>query len=124
MLERGGPFKYTRVSGKIEFEDGTPIPVGCRLIFVAQNVEAVGNSFPRPGMANVDADGNFDCVTSYKYGDGLIPGKHKVVIQSASEQSGKPVVPKECLSEATTPLEIDTADSPLDIKVPKPKGNR
>ena len=37
----------------------------------------------------------FDCVTSYKYGDGLVPGKHKVVIQAADERDGKPVVPKE-----------------------------
>ena len=47
------------------------------------------------GMANVDSNGEFDCVTSYKYGDGLVPGTHKVVIQAANERDGKPVVPKE-----------------------------
>lgn len=114
------PFKYTKASGKVTYEDGTPIP-GVRLVFVAQDVAAVGISHPRPAMANVDAQGNFDCVTSYKYGDGLIPGKHKVFLQGAVENSGKPTVPKEYLSELTTPLIVDTANVPLDIKIPKPK---
>lgn len=93
-------------------------------MFSSQDVAPVENAYPRPGMANVDANGNFDCVTSYKYGDGLVPGKHKVAIQAANERDGKLVVPKEYASTETTPLVIDTADSPLDIKVPKPKGNR
>ena len=120
----GGPFDYVRVSGKITYDDGTPIPGGCRLAFVAQDAAPVGNSYPRPGMANVDGEGKFDCATSYKYGDGLIPGKHKVVIQNVSEQSGKPAVPKEFTNEATTTLIVDTHDAPFDLKVPKPKGNR
>jgi hypothetical protein len=90
-------------------------------VFIAQDVAAVGNSYPRPGMANVDGAGNFDCVTSYKYGDGLIPGKHKVVFQSVTEQSGRPVVPKEYLSETSTPLVIDTSNLPLEIRIAKPK---
>lgn len=75
-------------------------------------------------MANTDANGNFDCVTSYKYGDGLIPGKHKVVIKSGGDQGGKATVTKEYTSESTSPLVIDTANSPLDIKLPKPKVTR
>ncbi|MFO0788161.1 MAG: hypothetical protein U0805_01810 [Pirellulales bacterium] len=114
------PFKYTKASGKVTYEDGTPIP-GVRLVFVAQDVAAVGTAHPRPAMANVDSQGNFDCVTSYKYGDGLIPGKHKVFIQASADTGGKTTVPKEYLSELTTPLVIDTANLPLEIKVPKPK---
>jgi hypothetical protein len=120
----GGPFKYVRVSGKVTYEDGSPIPGGCRLMFSSQDVAPVANAYPRPGMANVDANGDFDCVTSYKYGDGLVPGKHKVAIQAANERDGKLVVPTVYASTETTPLVIDTADSPLEIKVPRPKGNR
>ena len=119
-----GPFKYVAVSGKVTYDDGSPIPGGCRLMFNSIDVAPVGNAYPRPGMANVDANGNFDCVTSYKYGDGLVRGKHKVAIQAANERDGKLVVPKEYASTEMTPMEIDTADSPLDIKVPKPKGIR
>jgi hypothetical protein len=118
-----GPFKYVPVSGKVTYEDGSPIPGGCRLMFSSMDVAPVGTAHPRPGMANVDANGNFDCVTSYKYGDGLVKGKHKVAVQAANEREGKPVVPKEYASTETTPLEIDAANTPLDIKVPKPKAN-
>jgi hypothetical protein len=117
----GGPFKYVRVSGKITYDDGTPIPGGCRLLFRSLDAAPVGNAFPRPGMAIVDANGNFDAVTSYKYGDGLVSGKHKVAIQTANERDDKLIVPKDYASTESTPLVIDTADSPLEIKVPKPK---
>jgi hypothetical protein len=120
----GGPFKYVRASGKISYDDGSAIPGGCRLIFSSMDVAPVGTAHPRPGMANVDAEGKFNEVTSYKFGDGLVPGKHKVVIQAANERDGKPLVPKEYISAETTPLIVDTADSPFDLKVPKPKGTR
>jgi hypothetical protein len=121
----GSPFDYTRVSGRITYEDGTPIPGGgLRLVFVAVEAAPIGTAHPRPALANTDAEGKFECVTSYKYCDGLIPGKHKVVIQSASEQAGRVVVPREYMSELTTPLVVDTADSPLEIKVPKPQTQR
>jgi hypothetical protein len=120
----GGPFKYIRVSGKVSYEDGSPIPGGCKLTFISQDVAPVGNAYPRQGIANVNAEGEFESVTSYKYADGLVPGKHKVVIQAANERDGKPVVPKEYANVETTPLVIDTANLPLDIKVPKPKANR
>jgi hypothetical protein len=120
----GGPFDYVPVSGSVKYDDGTTIPDGCRLIFTAQGVDPVGTAHPRPAMANVDANGNFDCVTSYKYCDGLIPGQHKVVIQAASERATTPIVPKEYTSVQTTPLIVDTADAPFEIKVPKPKPGR
>jgi hypothetical protein len=120
----GGPFDYVEVSGTITYDDGTPIPGGCRLVFTAQDVAAVGNAHPRPGMAKTNAEGVFDCVTSYKHCDGLIPGKHKVTVQSTAERDGEPVVPKEYASALTTPLVVDTADAPFQIKVPKPAGNR
>jgi hypothetical protein len=120
----GGPFKYVRASGKITYEDGSPIPGGCRLIFTSQDVSAVGNAYPRPGMAIVDGNGNFDAITSYKYGDGLVPGKHKVAVQTSNERDSKLIVPREYASMESTPLVVDTADSPFDIKVPKPKAAR
>jgi predicted small lipoprotein YifL len=116
-----GPYKYVPASGKITYEDGTPIPLGSmRLLFVAIDAPPIDGAYPRPAMAHVDASGEFAAVTSYKHGDGLIPGRHKVVIQAPTESEGRPVIPKSCISEATTPLVVDTADVPLVIKVPKP----
>jgi hypothetical protein len=115
----GGPFEYVPVSGKVTYEDGSPLPGAFKLIFIAQDAAAVEGAHPRPARANVDAQGAFDCVTSHKYGDGLIPGKHKVVLQIGSGD-GKPAVAREYSSSESTPLVIDTADAPLEIKVPKP----
>jgi hypothetical protein len=114
-----GPFDYVKVSGDIAYEDGTPLPGGYRLTFVAQEAPKVEGAFPRPAEALVDGQGKFEAVTSHKFGDGLIPGKHKVVIQP-DRSSAKPVVPAEYTSSETTPLVVDTADRPLKIRVPKP----
>ena len=119
----GSPYDYTKVSGKITYEDGSPIPGGrLRLRFVALDAPQVENAHPRPAFANPNIDGEFDSVTSYKYGDGLIPGKHKVAIEVGGAPSSVSPVPKEYLSSSTTPITVDTNKSPFDIKVPRPKG--
>jgi hypothetical protein len=120
----GSPYRYDKASGKIYYEDGSPLR-NVRLQFVAQDAPAVEGSHPRPAVANVNDQGEFDCVTSYKYGDGLIPGKHKVAIDAGGNpENSATVVPKEYTSIATTPLMVDTASLPLEIKVPKPKAKR
>jgi hypothetical protein len=117
----GGPFHYQEVQGTLTYEDGTPIPSGgIQLKFIALDVAAVEDSHPRPAIANLDAQGEFPCVTSYKYGDGLVPGKHKIAILGAKDNHGKLLVPKECTHVTTTPLIVDTADAPFEIKVPRP----
>lgn len=118
----GSPFKYVKVSGSIRYEDGSPIPPnGIELRFSPLDAPKRENVFPRPAVARINENGEFDCVTSYKYGDGLIPGRHKVAIDLGSAANPKPVVPKEYTSIATTPLEVDTQNAPFEIKVPKPK---
>lgn len=118
----GSPYSYVKATGKLTYEDGTPLPSrGIRLQFAAQEAPAVAGAHPRPGIANVNEAGEFDCVTSYKYGDGMIPGRHKVAIEQATDGKGQLLVPKEYTSIATTPLMIDTANLPLEIRVPKPK---
>jgi len=49
-----------------------------------------------------------------------VPGKHKVSIIYATDAQGKLLIPEEYTDLTTTPLVIDTADSPLVIKVPRP----
>jgi hypothetical protein len=117
----GSPFKYVKASGKITYEDGSPLK-NVRLLFDSQDAPSVEGAHPRPAVANVNDQGEFDCVTSYKYGDGLIPGKHKVAIDAGGPDN--PSVAKEYQSMATTPLIVDTATLPLEIKVPKPKAKK
>jgi hypothetical protein len=120
----GSPYEYVNASGRIGYEDGTAISAsGFRLLFTAIDAPQIEGAHPRPGVAEVDEKGEFTCVTSYKYGDGLVPGRHKVAIQDVKDKQGRLLVPKEFTNVATTPLTVDTKDAPFDIKVPKPKGN-
>ena len=115
----GSPFDYVKVSGKLTYDDGTPIPAqGIKLIFDSQ-APPVGDAHPRPGSVMVDASGEFKDVTSYKYADGLVPGEHKVSILYATDAKGKLLVPPEYTKGSTTPLVVDTANSPFEIKIPR-----
>jgi hypothetical protein len=120
----GKPWDLVQVNGKVTYEDGSAIPVGSmKLYFASQAPPADAKTFPRQGSVGVNvSDGTFQDVTTYKYADGLIAGKHKVVV--AAYDSGardlSPKVPREYTSAATTPVEIDTANLPLEIKIRKP----
>lgn len=116
------PFEYQPVAGKITYEDGQPISTGgLQLYFAAQVDSPDGESYPRTAMAHVDGAGEFKAVTSYKYGDGLVPAEHKVTIKVGPGPGGKPLVPKEYGEAQTTPLLVDSKGKDfLEIKVPRP----
>jgi hypothetical protein len=116
-----GPFEYIPVHGKVMFEDGAAIPAGGIVLqFKAIDAKPIGEITPRVAEAQVDGEGMFACATSYKFGDGLIPGKHKVAIQYATDAQGKLLIPKDYTSLATTPLVIDTGEGEIEAKVPRP----
>lgn len=124
-----GPFEYVPVSGRLVYEDGAPIPAqGVRLQFFVQDVAPVEGAHPRPGAAMLDEQGSFASATSYRYADGLTPGRHRVSIDYATDAEGKLLVPREYVHASTTPLEvvIDAAGGPpvLDLRVPRPKTGR
>ncbi len=119
------PYEPIKVSGKVTYEDGSPIPVpSMRLVFEPQVAPLDAKTYPRKGMVDVGADGTFDKVTTYKFGDGLIPGKHKVVIVPAESArataQSTPAVPREYSDGTTTPLIVSTDELPLHIKIRKP----
>lgn len=120
----GDPFSYVPVTGKVTYEDGSRIAAPeIILTFVSETPPIDKKTFPRAAMVPVDvATGKFGVPSTHKAGDGLIRGKHKVVISTLSHQpiSGK-FVPKEYADDKTTPLEVDTAQTPFEIKVRKPK---
>lgn len=121
----GSPFDYVPASGRLTYEDGQPIPAaGIRLQFFVQDVAPVDGAHPKPAAAHLDAQGNFTCVTSYRYGDGLIPGRHKISIDYAADATGKLLVPREYAHAASTPLEVvidgDSAAT-LVLKTPRPR---
>ncbi len=120
----GAPFAQVNVSGKVTYEDGSLIPAERLVItFVPQTPAKDAKTHPRPGRAEVNvADGTFDTVTTNTYGDGVVSGKHKVLVE-AQTAVGTPSgeVPAEYADGGKTPLIVDTADAPWEIRIGKPQ---
>ena len=119
------PFELIKVSGKITYEDGTLIPAEgnyVRLTFYPQSPPLDSKTHPRPGTAEVDLlDGTFTCATTRRSGDGLTAGKHKVVVSTTVLQVVPKGVPPEYNDPDRTPLEVDTAQQPFELKIRKPQ---
>jgi len=118
----GAPFPYDQVSGTIRYTDGEPIPcVRLLVTLVPQGGPIDAKTYPRPAQVIVHPDGTFDLATTINYGDGAIRGRHKVTIVALDENE-QPLgtVPPQYASEATTPLEFDTIQTPWEIIVERP----
>ena len=117
------PFQLVTASGKVTYEDGTPIPVdSLTLTFFPQTASATADIHPRPGVAVVDAaTGQFKSVTTHKANDGLVFGKHKVVLGMPGGVPPLAVVPRNYIDLATTPLQVDTDKQPFVLQVKKPR---
>jgi endoglucanase len=119
-----GPFTYVKVSGKVTYNDGSPLGRGISLLFVPQT-KAIGKAHPRIGeTVRVDPKtGEFTEVTSAAPFDGVVRGKHKVLVVGGNHSKlPASVLGPEYHDAKTTPLEVDTDDLPWIIRVPKPKG--
>ncbi len=115
------PFSYVPVSGSVKYEDDTLIPAA-HITVTFQPLEGSidKRTKPRSGDANVNVeDGTFTAATSHKFGDGIVPGRHKVTVRAFDAGMNEvPLIPKQYTLVAETPLEIDSKDSPFDIRVP------
>ena len=118
----GDPFSYVHVSGKVTYDDGSLIPADVLLTFYPQGGSIDSKTHPRPGESSVDrATGEFRVVTSHKFDDGLVRGKHKVTLRDGLRRPlPSSIVPEEYSDFARTPLEVDTADQPFQLRVRKP----
>jgi hypothetical protein len=117
------PFSYMKVHGTVSYDDGALIPAERLMVsFEPQTTKAAGNLHPRVANSLVDVTtGKFSYVTSHTPGDGLVRGEHKVIVTSSDGRPLPPkIVPAEYASFEKTPLRVDTAHLPFEIKVPKP----
>lgn len=116
------PFKFVPASGRLTYEDGTPLPTegGLRVIFSPTAPPVDGEMYPPSSAAFPDADGNFSRVSSSRPGGGLVRGEHKVAVLYQDIDS-KRFVPREYISPKTTPLTVNTDDAPFEIRIPRPK---
>jgi hypothetical protein len=110
------PFDSVPVSGRVTFEDGSPAPVG--KIFFKCLEPPIEGMHPRVASVPVQSDGTFENVTTYKFGDGLVIGRHKVSLVGDAK-----AIPKEYTMTTHTPLEIEVTESGqyLEIKIPRPR---
>jgi hypothetical protein len=118
----GNPFDSVPVSGRVMYEDGSPVPVqGIKLYFHSQLPPQEGKH-PRPATVGVGSDGSFKDITTYKHADGLVLGKHKVTLVVANAERVADKIPIEYTKPETSPLFIEVTKSGqvLEIKIPKP----
>jgi hypothetical protein len=119
------PYTVAPVSGKVTYEDGSPIPgTDVQIMFVPQTPPVSAKEYPRPASGSVSlADGSFECMTTNQYGDGATVGPQKVLVLSINEQ-GKPsgAVPAEYANVGQTPLTADVSagHGPYSFKIEKP----
>ena len=91
-------------------------------MFVPEAPPKDKKTVPRPGEVGVDVrTGKFGNPTSHKSNDGLVSGKHKVTITTRNHAPlPANLIPPEYADYKNTPLEVDTAQQPFELKVRKP----
>ncbi len=123
----GGSSDHVKVSGKVTYDDGSLIPVkGLQVVFYpqvrprSQAASPKSEKNPRVGRAAVnEKDGTFDTVTTYRYGDGLPPGKYVVTLEDVERR-----LPAEYASPDAALFHADTKDSPFTFLVKKPRSKK
>ncbi len=119
------PYTVVPVSGKVTYDDGTPIPgTDIQIVFVPQAQPINPKEYPRRAYGTVSrSDGRFDQMTTNQFGDGVTVGPQKVMVISLNEQ-GKPsgAVPAQYADPVETPLTADVTSggSPYAFQVAKP----
>jgi hypothetical protein len=120
------PFDLVPVNGKVAYDDGGLIKAGS-IVVTFNPVDAVtvdGVTTPGAQTSVNVADGSFADVTTRRPGDGLIRGRHKVVVLSYDARAdGRPVpnkaVPVRYRKVDATSLEVDVTEPNqfIEIKV-------
>ena len=123
------PFALASVEGKITYADGSLIEADQIVVrFFPQGIPIQGKKAPRVGETRADVtDGSFSDFTTWKYGDGVMVGTHKVVaisLRATSYGGEEPSdeIPQQYHDPKTTPLEVEvtgSGDSSLLLKVQK-----
>jgi hypothetical protein len=122
---QGAPFDIVPVHGKVTYEDGTPIPGHQVLVkFHPQFEGKDAKTQPRYAQAEVSKTGEFVEATTWKYGDGAIPGPHKVTVEALSKTyAPNGNVDPIYANPETTPLtaEVKASGDTFEFTVKKPK---
>jgi hypothetical protein len=121
-----GPLpKLAPVSGKLTYDDGSPVP-GHRIqiVFIPLVPEGQSSNRDRPSIADVNAeDGTFKVASTYEEGDGATVGMHRIMV-TVLGLDGKlsDAIPRVFADPRTTPLKIEIEDRKnwIHFQVPRP----
>jgi hypothetical protein len=113
-----GPFSAVPVSGKVTFRDGSLIKADRIVVTLVPQGAAASGKMAAPGArgdVNV-ADGTFAGLTTHKPMDGVVLGRHKVVVQPLKKGPGGMdmplnVIPARYTQPDKTPLEVEVKKS-------------
>ena len=121
---RDNPYDVVRITGTLTYEDGSLIPGEMITLMLVSQAEALDRTtHPRTGRGQVRVeDGSFIGISTYDYGDGVILGKHKVVLRALGpNESPSDAIPPEYTDATTTPLSIEVGQQRhFDLKIRKP----
>lgn len=112
-----------RGSGCVSYEDGTPIPEKPLVLNFHPVSAAEHNHMSRPAASAIvdSSTGRFKQVTTRRFGDGLVSGQHRVTVHLPGRKAlPATVAAPEYSDEAKTPLKVDTAVQPFDIRLKRP----
>ncbi len=112
------------VSGKVTYEDGSPVPANSiELQFLTPQKLVEQKNFPHAAVARVNTrDGTFSEMTTWQHGDGAIAGEHVVVVSRAGdERDPGAVVPREYRGDRVHPNKVFVApdENVFHITIPK-----
>jgi len=114
----GEPFATVPVRGKVTFRDGSLIKADRIVItFIPQGASASGKAVPGGARGEVKvADGTFGDLTTHKPMDGVVLGRHKVVVQPLKKGPGGMDMPARAIpvrytQPDKTPLEVEVKKS-------------
>jgi len=113
----GEPFSTVRVTGKVTFRDGSLIKADRIVItFIPQGESASNKAVPGGAHGEVNvADGTFGDLTTHKPRDGVVRGRHKVVVQPLKKGPGGMDMPAKVI-----PVRYTQPDkTPLDVEIKK-----
>ncbi len=123
------PFELVPIHGKVTYEDGGLIPADSITVTFNPVDAPTENGMTPPGaqtQLRVE-DGTFDGVTTRRPNDGVLLGRHKVVVLSFDARAdGRPVAskaaPEPYRKVQSTPIEVDIRepDQYLEIKIARP----
>ena len=119
------PYDIVPIHGKVTYEGGALMPADTIYVRFYPQVESLSAKVhPKPGSTELDTeDGTFALVSTAKYGDGVILGKHKVTVTVGDESpTGAGSIPAVYADPTTTPLEIEVTgrNQEVVLKIEKP----